>query len=183
MKKRKPQSREKWVQVPTKEDTKSYDYYFSNYGHIISVNKITEEEKVLKGSRDQYGFVLLNIRLVKGQRQGFFLHRLIAKEFLRIPAKDKTYIIHIDGDKENNYFKNLKWVNRKELTVHHRVLGVYDNTSARKKHKLTESKVRLIKKRLKSKRTNPKIIARQFNITLPHLRCIERGQYWGHVEI
>lgn len=185
MKKRAPQSREKWVLVPTKEKSVHFNYYFSNYGQMKSVNKVTEAERFLKGSKGKYGFIQLNLRLANNKRASLYLHRLIAMEFLPIPPEEKKFIIHIDGDKLNNYFKNLKWVDRDELTAYHAKLGVYDSTTKNgiQRYKLNETKVKLIKKRLKSKRTKREIIARDFGISLPHLICIEKGQYWGDVEI
>ena len=166
MKKKLPQSAEKWVKIVTNEETPNNDYYFSNYGQVKSIHRVTEVERFLKGSRDQYGFVKINLKLIKKKRQSFYLHRLIAKEFLAKPREDRKYIVHIDGDKENNYFKNLKWLNRDELTAFHLELGVYDTTTRKgiKRYKLTESKVRLLKRRLKSKKTKAEIIARDFDI-------------------
>ena len=117
MRRAKPQTRERWVLVPTKDGTPNFTYYFSDEGILKSEHKVTGQERILKGSTDQYGFLKLNLKLIEGKRQSFYVHRLVAEEFLSPPTDEsKKYIIHVDGNKKNNYFKNLRWVDRDELT-------------------------------------------------------------------
>ena len=186
MRRAKPQTRERWVLVPTKDDTPNFTYYFSDEGILKSEHKVTGQERILKGSTDQYGFLKLNLKLIEGKRQSFYVHRLVAEEFLSPPTDEsKKYIIHVDGNKKNNYFKNLRWVDRDELTSYHRTREVYNSVTAKgiKRYKLNESKVRLIKQRLAAGRTKKEIIARDFDISLAHLIRIEKGQYCAHVKL
>ncbi len=186
MRRAKPQTRERWVVVPTKDDTPNFKYYFSDEGILKSEHKVTGLERILKGSTDQYGFQKLNLKLIEGKRQSFYVHRLVAEEFLTLPEDEsRKYIIHIDGNKKNNYYKNLKWVNRDELTKYHRKREVYNSVTAKgiKRYKLNETKVKLIKERLAAGRTKKEIIARDFDISLAHLIRIEKGQYWAHVKV
>lgn len=175
---------ERWARVKAKAPTKNCDYQFSDYGRMKSINKITGEEKLLKGSKIKSGFIQLNLRLKDGIRQGFYLHKLIADEFLEKPA-GKDFVIHLDFDNYNNHFKNLQWVDQKELTAHQIKHGVYEreNRKVASHVKMNESKVRLLKKRLKEGKTKRKILARSFGITETQLKRIERGENWGQVKL
>lgn len=173
---------EQWVAVETKAPTKNYNYEISNYGRIKRVSKENGEEILLKGSVTN-NFPSLNLKLDGNVFQGFYIHKFVAKHFVENDDPTKIFVIHLDQDKHNNYWKNLKWVNQEELTEWHIKTGVFDPVVRKKRgqNKLTETKVRLIKKRLKSGRTKRKIIAKNFDISLTHLKRIESGDNWGHV--
>jgi hypothetical protein len=49
-------------------------------------------------------------------------------------------------------------------------------------YKLTESKVRIIKRLLKSDKPRLSMIAKRFGITHTQLNRIRSGENWGHVE-
>ena len=102
-----------------------------------------------------------------------------------VRAEGKDFVIHLDFDNYNNHYKNLKWVNQKELTAHQIKHGVYEkeNRKVASHVKMNESKVRLLKKRLKEGKTKRKILARSFGITETQLKRIERGENWGQVKL
>ena len=128
------------------------------------------DEILLKGSVTN-NFVSLNLKLQGNVTQGIYIHKFVATHFVKNEDPDKKFLIHLDKDKTNNYWKNLKWVNQQELTEWQIENGVYDVVKRRKtgQYKLTEAKVRLIKKRLQSGRTKKKIIAKNFNISLTQI--------------
>jgi hypothetical protein len=53
-------------------------------------------------------------------------HRLVAEYFLEVENEDirKLAVNHIDGNKANNYYKNLEYVTNKENTTHAIKLGL-----------------------------------------------------------
>lgn len=175
---------EQWLPVETKAPTKGFDYFFSDYGRLKSVNKVTGAERLLKGSVMKQGFLQLNLTLQDNVRQGFYVHKLVGESFLKEPPKEKKFLIHLDGNKMNNYWKNLKWVNQRELTDIQIEQGVYDpeNRKTSRLVKMTESKVRLLKKRLREGKTKRSILAKSFGITQTQLKRIESGENWGRVE-
>ncbi len=176
---------ERWAKVETPRATKSCYYYISDYGRIKSVQKETEKETLLKGSIITGGFRSLNLRLIKNGRFGVYIHKFVAEHFIPNDQEDKTFVIHIDGNKMNNYWENLRWVNRVELTQWQVDNGVYspENKKRAKNTKLTESKVKLILERIKKGKTKKKLIAKQMNISYMQLNRIERGENWGHVTL
>ena len=176
---------ERWIKVPTKAETRAVNYFFSDYGRMKSVHKITEQENLLKGGRDKYGNIKLSIRLSGNKRQEYYLHRLIGDHFIKPASPDHKFLIRKDNDKENNHFQNLVWMTQEEVTAHQVTFGVFDlkNKKVSPNQKMTETKVRLLKKRLKKGKTKRKILAKDFNITETQVRRIERGENWGHVKI
>ncbi len=176
---------EYWVMVPSDYETKTCDYFFSNYGRLKSVDKATGIERLLQGSKSKYGFLQLNLRFKDNKRQGFYVHRLIASEFVpNMDPENKKFLIHIDCNKKNNFYKNLKWVNQEELTEHQKAQGRFDPRykNGRLKYKMTETRVALLKKRLLEKKTKRKILARNFGISEMQVKRIERGENWGYVK-
>jgi hypothetical protein len=173
---------EQWVAVETKAPTKNYNYEISNYGRIKRISKETGDEMLLKGSVTN-NFPSLNLILVDNITQGTYIHKFVAEHFVKNDDPSKKFVIHLDNDKKNNHWKNLKWVNQEELTEWHKQHGVFDPIKRKKLglNKLTETQVKLIKKRLKTGKTKKKIIAKTFDISLTQLIRIEKGENWSHV--
>lgn len=174
---------ERWVKVPAKAKTKKRDYLFSDYGRLKSVEKLTGTEKLLRGSLMKQGFMQLNLKLEGEVRQGFYVHKLVADAFIK-KQKGRDFVFHIDGNKLNNFWKNLKRANRKEMTQHQVEMGVYlhKNRKMPSHAKMNETKVKLLKKRLREGKTKRKVLAKSFGITETQVRRIEKGENWGHVK-
>lgn len=65
-------------------------------------------EMILKPRKTKNGYLIIS--LFNGIFQkNYFIHRLVAEAFINKP-EGKNYIDHLDGDKLNNYYKNLEWV-------------------------------------------------------------------------
>jgi len=185
IKKVKSYKNEEWVKVATSHPTRGSDYYFSDFGRMKSVNKRSEEEKLLKGSRDKYGNVRLSLQLADGKRQQFYLHRLIGETFIERQSKKHKFLVHLDNNKENNKWDNINWVTQEELTQHQREFGVFDLSNRKRdpNYKLTEAKVRAIKKQLSKGKTKKDTLANKYGISVEHVKLIEKGKRWGHVTI
>ena len=57
------------------------------------------------------------VRLYKnGVPKKFLVHRLVAQAFLS--KSKKPQVNHIDGNKQNNYYKNLEWATSQENNKH-----------------------------------------------------------------
>ena len=101
---------------------------------LIDKNEITEEMKLIEGSLTDYvtpsgeiykdygnnkffhkaqftnhGYWYCNITYPEGQRQRR-VHILVAKAYVPNPNPEKnTIVMHIDSNKENKHYTNLKW--------------------------------------------------------------------------
>jgi hypothetical protein len=177
---------EKWI--PIIIDVEGVDnppkYEVSNFGRLRSFQN-SKDGKLIKGSVIQ-GYRSLNVRLPKGKSFNRYVHKVVAEGFATRPDEDHKYVIHLDFDKQNNHFENLKWVTKEQMIDHNRVNPAVVNRRIprhSKNYKLTETKVRLIKKMLKSDSTRLKMIAKQFGITHTQLNRIRSGENWGQVQI
>ena len=176
---------EKWVDSPFTEVENPPRYQVSNYGRLKSFQNDPVNGEIIAGSKIQ-GYKSLNIRAKGNKSLNRYVHKLVAEFFLKKDSDEKKFVIHLDHDKLNNHWENLKWVTRDEMTIHNR-----DNPAVRdkviprrtKNYKLTESKVLMIKKMLRSDKNRLKMIAKQFGITHTQLNRIRSGENWGHVKL
>lgn len=107
--------------IKEKEIWKNIEFYenyyqISSYGRVKSlkrfyVNKYNEKrkvkEKILLLGQSTKGYIRVCFSK-NGVRKIVFIHHLVAKYFIDNP-ENKSQINHIDGDKTNNYYKNLEW--------------------------------------------------------------------------
>ena len=185
---------EKWVSIVFSDIENPPHYEVSNYGRLRSFqtnkrNKSTDvtppvESILIKGSVIQ-GYRSLNIRS-QGKTLNRYVHKLVAESFVQREKSDQTYVIHLDFDKLNNYYQNLKWVTKEEMIAHNRENPNLKNRPVVRQtsnYKLTESKVKIIKKLLRNDKNRLKMIAKQFGITHTQLNRIRSGENWKHVTI
>lgn len=86
-------------------------YEISSMGRVRSRKK--KKIKILKTFIDKYGYEIVGIYIKKKKKVTKFVHRLVAKAFVKNPEPDEfKEVNHIDGDKLNNCDYNLQWTNR-----------------------------------------------------------------------
>jgi DNA-binding Xre family transcriptional regulator len=177
---------EKWITIPFPEVETPPIYKVSNYGRLKSYQNDPTEGDIIGGSKIQ-GYKSLNIRAKGNKSLNRYVHKLVAEFFIsKDENADKKFVLHLDHDKLNNHWENLKWATRDEMTLHNRENpSVIDRVIPKrtKNYKLTESKVIMIKKMLKSDKNRLKMIAKQFGITHTQLNRIRSGENWGHVKL
>lgn len=106
-----------------KETFCSPEYHVDEYGNVYG-----KKGRILKPSINPRGYRMVNF-IINGKRKGFSVHTLVARAFCDGYRKG-LIVNHIDGNKLNNYYKNLEWVTYKENSIHAtKVLGV--NVGAR----------------------------------------------------
>ncbi len=167
---------ERWSMIDLDLPTEQL-YQVSNFGRIRNRN-----QKILQGSTIQ-GYKTLNIRIQSAHRN-FYVHKLVAKYFCEQKSPENQFVIHLDYDKLNNRHDNLKWVNRAELTEHNKLNPAILNKSipaTAKHYKLNRSKVLIIKQLIRSGKSRPKMIAKQFGITSTQVTRIKKGENWKNV--
>ena len=177
---------EKWEDIPFPEVEVTPLYKISNYGRLKSFQKDPIEGDIIGGSKIQ-GYKSLNIRAKGNKSLNRYVHKLVADFFApKGENPERKFVLHLDHDKLNNHWENLKWATRDEMTLHNRENpAVIDKVIPKrtKNYKLTESKVIMIKKMLKSDKNRLKMIAKQFGITHTQLNRIRSGENWGQVKL
>lgn len=171
---------EKWQKIILKNAKGLPKLEISNAGRFKSYRHDPDDGTLMKGSVIS-GYPVINIKLNKDTIYSKYIHRLVAEYFVKKKSPKHKFLIHLDYDKSNNNFKNLKWVTKEEYVAHH---NENPNVvkSRRKGVKLTEQKVKMIKKLLLNKNTKLYLIARKFNISHTHLNRIRSKENWAHVE-
>lgn len=72
------------------------------------------------------GYYLVTLISDTGVRRNWFIHRLLAINFIPNPD-NKPVVNHKDADKTNNRLENLEWVTQKENARHAADLGLYNS--------------------------------------------------------
>jgi hypothetical protein len=94
-----------------------YKYSFSNHGRVLNVDTgvFVEPHKV-------NGFLYFTAQRVPPNTKTWFygkkilLHKEIATQF--IPnSENKKFIVHLDGNYENNRVSNLQWATMNEIKI------------------------------------------------------------------
>ncbi|GAB3549168.1 HNH endonuclease [Spirosoma fluminis] len=186
---------EKWVPIVFDGIENPPHYEVSNYGRLRSFQAVastrrrspssdTPKSTLIKGSVIQ-GYRSLNIR-TEGKTLNRYVHKLVAEHFVGRDQDEQTFVIHLDHDKQNNYYQNLRWVTKEDMIEHNRNNPSLKNRQIPRQtrnYKLTESKVKIIKKLLRNDKNRLKMIAKQFGITHTQLNRIRSGENWKHVTI
>jgi hypothetical protein len=85
-------------------------YFVDKYGNVYGNDGI---ELVKNYNTSGYFQVALKIKNKRRWKKSF-VHRLVALAFVDGMTVEKDIVDHIDGDKNNNYYKNLRWCTQKE---------------------------------------------------------------------
>jgi len=124
-------NRERWKDIPGYEGY----YQISNLGRVRSKNRIIKIKdcigkkysinrksvnRKIRTQKNGYCYIGLSI---KDKEKVFLIHRLVAISF--IPnIHNKPQVNHKDGNKLNNYVKNLEWCTELENKQHAKINGL-----------------------------------------------------------
>jgi len=172
---------ERWKRIQFEGIHPDEDVYVSDFGRIRSFKTSRQGGKIIGGSwLSNYNILVLKTKDYK--RKTIFIHKIIAEYFLSEKSENQSIVIHLDYNRKNNHYKNLKWVTRKEAIEHRRHDKEYDVKKVRNA-KLTSDKVIELKKLLKEGKMRPYRIAQLFRITHTQLNRIRSGENWSHIKI
>jgi superfamily II helicase len=151
-------------------------YYISNLGNVRS------RFKVLKPHLNRDGYMYINM-INHGKNNGgktAKVHRLVALHFVE-NLQNKPHIDHIDGNKFNNVYTNLRWCTHQENITYAWESGIYNNVGS--KHamsKLTESQVIEIRNKLNNGQSG-RSLANEYNVKGMCISNIKNNITWRHI--
>ena len=162
-------------------------YALSSNGRIASyTDDVTEDGKLLQGSLTT-GYRTLNLHR-PGNNGTLYIHREIARLFLKKPSAKNRYVIHVNHNKLDNSVKNLAWATLDEMIQHQQASPAkvaYKKVQANRTTglKLNASKVKTIKKTLndKNRKLTIKKLAEKFGVSEMTMYRIKSGENWGRV--
>ena len=102
-----------WKDIPSYEGL----YKISSFGNVKSLIS----NKILKPSRDRFGYVRFNA-LKDKKPKTLRIHRLVMEIFN--PIDTIMQVNHIDGNKSNNNIDNLEWCSDSDNKKHAYKLGL-----------------------------------------------------------
>jgi len=176
--------KEEWK--PIKFDDKISEikgFKLSNYGRILCCK---DDKEFLKKKSFINGYETISVKqVVNNKHTSRYVHKLVAEHFIEKENDEQVYVLHINYDKLDNTVDNLKWATKREKELHQFKNPVFVKSIKNKKtsYKLTEGKVKIIKKQLRNKRTRITMIAKRFGVSDMQIHRIKSGENWSHVKI
>lgn len=160
-------------------DIKGYEglYQISNHGRVYGIKR----GYILRPHKNgKYSHVQVELRK-NGLSKRFYLHRLVLSHFNREPLNLEE-CRHKDGNPSNNHISNLEWgtrlENMKDRAVHgNTAVGINNGKS-----KLTEEKVKEIRRLYKTGKYTRKNLASMFNVSTMPIHQIINRLTWKHVD-
>ena len=110
-------------------------YMISSWGRLLNLERKVRcknnkyriiKEKILTNLINNSGYQIVNLSKYNKQKI-FKINRLVAIHFIPNP-ENKPQVNHLDGNKINDYYKNLEWCTSKENIKHAWKLGLCENT-------------------------------------------------------
>lgn len=162
-------------------------YAMSSHGRAASYRKdIHLDGKLLEGSLTA-GYRTLNLH-IEGKNGTLYIHREVAKLFIKKMSPKDKFVIHINHKKTDNHTRNLKWSSQKEAIVHQQKSP--DKLAYKKIQKSRTTGLKLNIAQVKSIKTlleNPdrkltyRQIAEKNNVSPMTIYRIKSGESWSKV--
>lgn len=185
------------------KDVEGYEgiYKVSNIGRVKSLdkevfNKITGKINLRKGiiRKPQFeGGYHSVILLHEGKSKNFKIHRLVATAFV-YKSKECNIVNHLDGNKTNNFYKNLEWTTPKGNVIHAWENGLNHFSEEQRRLQKEKVSIKILGKNLKTgevvRFNSASEAAREMNMTKGRIRdCCNglikktKGWAWEDLEL
>lgn len=163
-----------------------YRYAVSSKGRIASFKKAISEGKQLDGSLTT-GYRTLNLHR-PGNKGTLYIHREMAKLFLKKASPKHSYVIHLNHNKLDNNIKNLRWSTADQMIKHQQKSPAkiaYKKIQANRTIglKLNADQVKKIKQILKDPHRTITIrrLAKKYKVSEMTIYRIKSGENWGRI--
>lgn len=142
----------------------------SNQGRLRTL-----DHKIIEPHLDTGGYAVIGYNIPGVGVRNLPIHRAVATAFVHNPNPEHfTIVNHIDGNKINNCFWNLEWVDYSKNSYHASSTGLATN------QKVSEDIVREVCKSL-SKGISPKEIEAELGVSQKFISRIYTRQRWSNI--
>jgi len=157
-------------------------YQVSNLGNVKRI-KDNYNKSINRNTKSIRSDGYIAVKLHRNNiGKSFMIHRLVLEAFVG-PCPDKMECRHLDGNRQNNNLKNLKWGTHKENIKDMIRHGTISNRkgSNNNRAKLNEKQVRIIKYLLKNSEISKPNIAKIFNVSVSNICDIHAKRTWYYI--
>jgi len=169
---------EEWKQIPFADGR----YEISSYGRVKSFTYDKEKGRILSPGLTK-GFQTVTFK-TEGSKKTFLVHKLVAEVFVPKENENETIVIHLDWNKKNNHYSNLKWVTREQsyerIMPRLQEINKIKNKGIVRNSKLKPEDVKVLKSMLE-KGIKQNVVAKLFSISEMQVTRIKRGENWAKV--
>lgn len=170
---------EVWKEIPFADKK----YEVSNYGRVKSYCYDKTNGKILRPGLTK-GFHTVTFK-TNDSKKTFLVHKLVAIVFVPKESEDQTIAIHLDWNKRNNHYKNLKWLTKTEayarIMPRLQEINKIKNKGIIRNSKLKPDDVKVLKGMLE-KGIKQNVIAKLFSISEMQVTRIKRGENWSMIK-
>jgi len=177
---------EVWKPIPSTNG----EYEASNLGRVRSTYKLfvksngtafIRKEKILKCWEVHHEYLRVAF-YVNGKRWTTGVHRAVAEAFHENPD-NLPEVNHINAISNDNRAINLEWCSRRENVLHSWRMGLcpVKRGELNGMAKLTEEKVRAIRREYVPFKVTAKNLSEKYNVPLGSVKNILKRKYWKHV--
>lgn len=152
----------------------SYRNLVSNLGRVRGVTGI-----IMKQGLSQWGYRYLQITRCDGGKKMAYVQDLVAEAFLG-PKPSGKEVNHKDTIKTNNRWDNLEYLTHQQNIQHAAKNGLMPHGSNHHSAKLSEEKVRKIRRQVTVGKAVPKL-AKEYQVSEGAIRHMLSGLTWKHV--
>lgn len=165
-------------------------YAISNMGRTASYLEDIFKDGVLLNGSLTTGYRTLNLHR-PGNKGTIYIHREVARIFNHRPSTRHKFVIHLNHNKLDNAYRNLKWATLLEMSAHQQnspekiayKQRQREKAATTKGLKLTIAQVKKIKQTLADPRRKLtyRQLAEKYNVSEMTLYRIRSGENWSAV--
>lgn len=155
-------------------------FKISSHGRLLSINGKWKGEKILSPAIGMEGYYSTTMRNGKGIEKTIRIHVLVAEVFHDKPNIPNVCVNHLDGNKLNNYYRNLEWTDLGRNNSHAVRIGIYDIKGERHPNrKLNNEQVYAIKFLRNEFKSHE--LMNEFKVSREQIRDIRLEKNWRHI--
>ncbi|MER2512418.1 MAG: HNH endonuclease [Nitrosomonas ureae] len=152
------------------------NYDVSEYGRIR--NKKTG--KLIAPSVSLRGYASVSL-YEHGMRRTFRIQRLVAHAFLGPPPTEQHHVAHINGNRSENHYTNLRWATPKENAQDKKFHGTHPSGQQNGRAILKEKDVLAIRTAHALGNVTYAALSRLYGVSADQIESIVKRKRWGHI--